>query len=422
MKRILLLATIFCALEINAQNIYITFVGSGGSTTVGNVKIENLIAGTSLTLNGNDILHLTGITGINQHEKERSAELIVFPNPSAGSSRLKISVPSPGNAVIAIYDITGKQVASIQSYLENSVHEFQLSGLNNGLYMISVEGKTYHYTGKLLSNSNTSGNIIGIERISSNQSAGLKHLKNEDKGAMETVNMAYSTGDRLKFTGISGIYSTVITDIPSSDKIITFNFIACTDGDVNNYPVVVLGSQVWMAENLKTTKYRDNTDIPNVTDNTAWSNLTADGYCWYNNEAVTYKDIYGALYNWYAVNTGKLCPTGWHVPNESDFLALVAYLGGASNAGGKLKETGNAHWAFPNTGATNETGFTGLPGGYRLYSTGGFTSIGYYGIWWSALQYSATTGGAGIQYYNSSIMDDDEYNKKYGFSVRCLRD
>ena len=101
--------------------------------------------------------------------------------------------------------------------------------------------------------------------------------------------MEYTTGDRLKFTGISGNYSTVKTDIPESDKTITFNFIACTDGDNNNYPVVEIGTQVWMAENLKTTKYSDGTDIPLVTSNTAWIPLTTPGYCWYNNNEATTK-------------------------------------------------------------------------------------------------------------------------------------
>jgi uncharacterized protein (TIGR02145 family) len=421
MKKVLLLIVIFCALKANAQNYLISFAGTGASSAVTSVKVENLTASTSLTLNGNDILHLTGTTGIYPIENGQSSELKVFPNPSLGSSKLQVTPPYAGNAIITIIDITGKQVAQIQSNLENFVQEFRISGLNNGLYLISVKGKTYHYSGKLLSNSNTDGNI-SIERLSSNQTIDVKQFNQEDKGSLATVEMAYSGGDRLKFTGISGIYSTVITDIPSSDKTITFNFIVCTDGDGNNYPVVGIGNQVWMAENLKTTKYSDKTLITNVIDNLAWSNRITEAYCWYNNNAATYKDIYGALYNWYAVNSGKLCPTGWHVPIESDFITLVTNVGGENVAGGKLKETGTSHWAFPNTGATNETGFTSLPGGYRQYTNGVFTSISYYGVWWDAPQYSDLTGGAGLQYYDSSIMDGDEYNKKYGFSVRCLKD
>jgi uncharacterized protein (TIGR02145 family) len=194
-----------------------------------------------------------------------------------------------------------------------------------------------------------------------------------------------------------------------------------TDNDGNVYNTVTIGTQTWMAENLKTTKYNDNTSIPLVTDNTAWAALTTSGYCWYNNDAATYKATYGALYNWYTVNTGKLCPTGWHVPTDAEWTTLTTYLGGESIAGGKLKATGTTYWASPNTGATNESGFTALPGGYR-YGNGTCFSIGGYGIWWSSTEYSAT-----YAWYRAVSYDDADVNrfsdyKQDGLSVRCLRD
>jgi len=167
-----------------------------------------------------------------------------------------------------------------------------------------------------------------------------------------------------------------------------------TDRDGNVYTSVTIGTQTWMVENLKTTKYKDGTDIPLVTDDTEWANLNTPGYCWYNNDAATYKNSYGALYNWYAVSTGKLCPTGWHVPTDAEWTTLTTYLGGESVAGGKLKELGTTHWTTPNTGATNETGFAALPGGY-IYYDGTFDFIGNIGGWWSATEYyppSATPG------------------------------
>ena len=120
------------------------------------------------------------------------------------------------------------------------------------------------------------------------------------------------------------------------------------DIDGNNYLTVTIGTQIWMAENLRTTKYNDGTAIPLVTDNTTWANLTTPAYCWYNNDAKTNGSTYGALYNWYSVNTKKLCPTGWHVPNDTEWTTLTTYLGGTAVAGGKLKETGTAHWYSPN--------------------------------------------------------------------------
>jgi uncharacterized protein (TIGR02145 family) len=194
-----------------------------------------------------------------------------------------------------------------------------------------------------------------------------------------------------------------------------------TDIDGNLYKTIVIGTQAWMAENLKTIKYNDGAAIPLVKDNTAWSNLTTPGYCWYNHDEVTYKATYGALYNWYTVNTGKLCPTGWHVPTDAEWTKLTDYLGGESIAGGKLKEIGTTHWLSPNTGATNETGFTALPGGSR-YLSGLFYLIGNYDLLWSSLE--VNTGNAWYRYmYNdNSGVGRLDYNKNNGISVRCLRD
>ena len=152
------------------------------------------------------------------------------------------------------------------------------------------------------------------------------------------------------------------------------------DIDGNVYHTVTIGTQVWMVENLKTTKYNDGTAIPLVTDSAAWDELTTPGYCWYNNDSATYKNPYGALYNWYAVSTGKLAPTGWHVPTDSEWAVLTTYVGntyygGLDSAGGALKSTDKTYWLSPNTGATNSSGFSALPGGFRDY-VGTFYSIG----------------------------------------------
>jgi len=194
-----------------------------------------------------------------------------------------------------------------------------------------------------------------------------------------------------------------------------------TDIEGNFYSTVRIGSQIWMAENLKTTKYNDGADIPLVTDNTAWSNLPTPGYCWYNNSQFLYGNTYGVLYNWYTVNTDYLCPTGWHVPTDAEWTTLTTFLGGESVAGSKLKETGTIHWLNPNTDATNETGFTALPGGNR-WDSGSFNNIGSSGIWWSATEINTNSA------WNRAMLNSnaDAYrvsrNKHYGFSVRCLKD
>jgi uncharacterized protein (TIGR02145 family) len=193
------------------------------------------------------------------------------------------------------------------------------------------------------------------------------------------------------------------------------------DGSGNEYTYVTIGSQDWLVENLKTTKYNDGTDIPLITDNTSWGNLTTPGYCWYNNDKATYGDTYGALYNWQSVNTGNLCPTGWHVPTDAEWTTLTTNLSDPVTAGGKLKETGTTHWTSPNTGATNETGFTALPGGNRR-NDGTFRVIGVNGYWWSASEYAANTAWNRHMHYDYSDVSRYFYSKKNGSSVRCLRD
>lgn len=195
-----------------------------------------------------------------------------------------------------------------------------------------------------------------------------------------------------------------------------------TDYDGNAYDTVHIGTQIWMKQNLKTTHYKNGAAIAYTgTDNTAWKNNTTGAYAYYNNDEATYKNTYGALYNWYAVNTGNLCPTGWHVPSDAEWTILTNYLGGESIAGGKLKEAGLAHWASPNTAATNETGFTALPGGYRGYN-GAFSTIGNYGLWWSSTEYTTSIAwGREMGYTNGNVTRFDYY-KYYGFSIRCLKD
>ena len=194
-----------------------------------------------------------------------------------------------------------------------------------------------------------------------------------------------------------------------------------TDVDGNVYTTVTIGTQTWMVENLKATTYNDGTPISLVTDNNQWKNLNAAAFCWYANDAATYKNPYGALYNWYAVNTGKLCPSGWHVPTHAEWTELTDYFGGGTVAGGSLKESGTMHWASPNVDATNESGFTGLPGGAR--QDGGFLFIGVSGSWWSATEYNSEWAyERGLNYNSGNVFWVNFNPKTNGYSVRCLKD
>ena len=197
--------------------------------------------------------------------------------------------------------------------------------------------------------------------------------------------------------------------------------ISVTDIDGNVYQTIKIGGLIWTKENLKTLKYNDGTAIPFITNNSTWSSLASPGYCYYNNDQGTYKNTYGPLYNWYAVNTGKLCPTGWHVPSDNDWQVLVDSLGGENLASVKLRETGTLHWTNPNSGATNSSNFTGLPGGYHGFD-GAFYSIGIQGFFWSTTPSGTNTAYNRSLHYNDAVVYTISGDKKGGCSIRCVKD
>ena len=197
-----------------------------------------------------------------------------------------------------------------------------------------------------------------------------------------------------------------------------------SDIDGNTYKIVQIGTQVWMAENLKTAKYNDGTMIPEISYNDQWSNFTYGAWCYYDNHPAN-NTKYGKLYNWYSVskkyNRNKnVCPTGWHVPTDAEWTVLTDYLGGISS-GGKMKEVGTTSWNSPNADATNTSLFTGLPGGYR-YSNGDFNAIGYGGNWWSSSEYGTNYAWTRNLFYSGGYSYRDGNVKGNGLSVRCLRD
>jgi uncharacterized protein (TIGR02145 family) len=199
------------------------------------------------------------------------------------------------------------------------------------------------------------------------------------------------------------------------------------DADSNEYDTVRIGTQTWMKQNLKTTKYNDGIAIPNVIDSLEWYNLSTSAYCWYNND-ITNRNPYGALYNWFAVNTGKLSPTGWHIANDAEWTTLISFLGGESIAGGKLKESGSNHWNEPNSGATNESNFIGLGAGYRTAGPNGTPSwsisedLKNAGIYWSANPFDNSNSMAHCLGKSTTQIFNTYFPNGYGNSVRCIRD
>ncbi len=210
------------------------------------------------------------------------------------------------------------------------------------------------------------------------------------------------------------------TTIEYENKPVLFNtdltYDSISDYEGNYYKTIEIGDQTWMAENLICTKFNEGSDIINVIDDQSWNSSATGSYCWYNND-ISNREIYGALYNWYAVSSGKLCPAGWHVPSHSEWMTMIEQLGGELVAGGKMKEVDTLHWQSPNTAATNESGFTALPGGIRTVS-GYFQILGTSGRWWKSEEGDVVE----VTYNNGEVKTDIGCVYRRGLSIRCIKD
>ena len=210
----------------------------------------------------------------------------------------------------------------------------------------------------------------------------------------------------------------------SSDTDSSTKLQSVTDIDGNVYRTVVIGTQNWMAENLKVTKYRNGDNITNITTNSDWTSDTSGAYGVYDNDE-TNSDSYGLLYNWYAVDNSSgryICPEGWHVPTRTEFNVLYDYLNviDSTNIVGQLKETGTDHWNSPNTGATNDSGFTALPAGYRSTIGGSYSGLSILAYFWSSTANSSSADFSELR--SNDTLYRRTLSKAYGFSIRCLED
>lgn len=193
------------------------------------------------------------------------------------------------------------------------------------------------------------------------------------------------------------------------------------DSAITNFTSITIGTQKWMDNNLEITSYLNGDSIPQVTDSATWANLTTGAWCYYLNDSTNYAK-YGKLYNWYAVNDSRgLAPQGWHIPSDAEWTTLETYLGGQLVAGGKMKESGTLHWLTSNNGGTNNSGFSGLPGGFR-YDNGVFDGINIYGSWWSSTVLDISSSYSCSLGYTSVVLGRNIMNKKNGYSIRCIKD
>jgi uncharacterized protein (TIGR02145 family) len=433
---------------VSAQDYMITFSGSGQNNEVETVEVKNTTQQTSVTFNGSDTLHLVDVVGINQIVQEY-AGMKVYPNPTKHTSRVEFYNPEAGNVIVEIIKITGKVLGSVQMNLTGGIQAFETRGMGAGIFILKATTETTVYQQRLITHSQSHGN----PQINYLGSFDPSMLPAQTKSTKSIVEMQYNAGERLVMKGISGDYSHTKSLIPNESQSIDFEFIECVDGDENHYGVVTIGEQVWMAENLKTTR------------DAAGNNITR--YCYDNN--TTNCDLYGGLYTWATIMNGQsssssnpsgikgICPDGWHLPSHHEWTQLEQYICNAfgnsncetqfpydhstwgwrgtnegnalkscrqvnSPLGGDCNTSEHPRWVSHGTHhGFDEYGFSAFPGGYRT-TDGTFYGIGSYGSWWSSTEDSSALAWSRSMSRGYGNVSRDGYNKGNGFSVRCLRD
>ena len=434
--KILIFITLFLSVVYSfGQDYLISFTAKGASTSIDSILVENVTQRKNITIGGADVIRLQKtVTTYAQLFNHNDKNLRIYPNPIIEFAKVEFYSPVSGNVSIDLFDISGRQKFTIKKEMDAGINSFFLFGLGKGLYTIRIFSPAYNYTGK----------IVSCSEIESNEKIGFNNFTNYNtstpnlKSAEAEIRMQYNANNQLRFTAFSGNFTTIISDVPSESKTIDFEFFDSKDADNNVYKVVQLGTQFWIAENLRTTTYNDKTAISPETDDYKWETLTTPAYCWYNNDKNTYGEKYGALYNWYAVETEKLCPVGWHVPSDEEWTILSDYLEtkgfGYKGNDKDIAKSMATVWGWDNEDTedgdvgyepekNNSSGFSGSPAGVR----GGRVSMGNYGYWaigsraqwWSSTEDNTTAFTRHFFYYQS-VLNRFYSGKSVGFPVRCV--
>lgn len=420
---------------------------NGQHVPLNSIMIENLTQGGDTTLYAPDtVLVLDYITGVDENGNFVNNAFSLFqnyPNPIKGKTTVCVRVPESARVIITISDIMGRKLINREYPVGWGSHSFTFYPGRENLYFLTAQTDHQSQTIKMI-NSPSHTSALGICKLEYN---GTQSGSGEYKTGIRLQNFVFDLGDQLEYTASSALGGRTIIDTPYENITYTFQYASSgmpcpgtptvTDIDGNVYNTVQIGTQCWMAENLKTTTYNNGVSIPNVTDASTWLNLTSGAYVWYDND-ISWKDSYGALYNGYAtVDPNGLCPTGWHVPLDDEWTELTDYTGGTwAPHGNKLKSCRQVdsplgdscntiehpRWtAYDSNHGTDDYGFSGFPGGRRNYN-GLFSYLGDSGLWWSSTESSSTNAwNRSLHYFNGGVGRDGS-DKRYGISVRCLRD
>jgi uncharacterized protein (TIGR02145 family) len=354
---------------------------------------------------------------------------------SGGSNYVVLGTQELMSVPYAMYaSKTDTSVLNLTSRLATKLNVTDTASLSNRIDLKLTKTDTASLSNRIdakLTKTDTASLSNRIDdKLTKTDTASLSNRIDDKLTKTDTASLSNRIDAKLTKTDTADMLSTylrktdaIITDLQNQVALLTsytsLLVIGVVDIDGNIYPVVKIGNQIWMKENLRVSRYRNGGLIPNVTNNTAWSNSTIGARSYYDNDEAN-NVIYGTLYNWYTTRGDTLCPTGWGVPTDAEWTTLAEYLEGEEVAGGKMKTIGTTYWNSPNTGANNSSGFSVLPGGYRN-NVGSFGGISYTAFFWSASEDDNDAWGRILGSDNSNVYRVTS-SKSVGASVRCLRD
>ena len=436
MKRICLILILLCLYTVQySQNYHVNFESSNENIFVEEVYIRNITKNISISISGNETLHL--IPGEYNKYQFLSEEpvLYIYPNPSNINCYIVFESNKESSVNISINDISGKIILSDDFRIEKGVYTFEIEGLIFGVYNISVLSNDFLISEKLIS-TNRANNNLSIKYLNHYIA---ENKTDNNKISKSNLEFVYDYGDILLIMGISDqgqkhIVPFVLSENEDNPEniIISFDFIDCPDDENNHYPILKIQNNYWMAENLNNIKYSDGSEIPNVKTSNEWRSLVTGAYSDYNNLEEN-AEQFGRLYNWYAVSDSRnICPESWLVPEDSHWRELEFYLGMQSqdllyltgwrgnDIGCHIKESEQGIW-HENVGENlNLSGFSAMPGGIRSF-TGDFYYKDRYAAWWTSTESLSISAWLRAISYNSCGIFREDGRKTMGFSVRCVK-
>jgi uncharacterized protein (TIGR02145 family) len=351
-------------------------------------------------------------------------------NPTVALTTKTVNGTGAGSFTSSITGLTPNTLYHVRAYATNSVGTSYGSDLTFTTLSIVIPTVTTTAISSITTNTATSGGNITSDGGATITARGTCWSTTTNPTVSLTTKTVDGTGTGAFTSSITGLNANTTYYL----RAYATNSVGTAYGTQQTFtilPSVTIGTQIWTNQNLSVARYRNGDIIPQVTDPTQWENLTTGAWCWYNNDSATYSATYGRLYNWYAVNDARgLAPQGYHIPSDAEWNKLVKYLDHGADttcqgctqstiAGGAMKST--TGWNAPNTGATNSSGFAGLPGGYRSLD-GTFSNVGSNGYLGSSTEYNTAYTWDRNLNYNDSNVDRNYVTKSLGLSVRCVKD